>query len=144
MRDLANLDARTIEPQRVLDSALNRAVVPLLFHVDEVDNDKTCKIAQFKLSRDLVGRLKVGIERRLFNGVLTRRLARVYVDGNQRFSLIDDDIPTGFERHMRAEHRIELPLDLDSAQTTPPDRVKWITFLAWLGIIMRMKSCASS
>ena len=78
-------------PQRILQAALDLAVVALLLHVDEVDDDQAGEVAQLQLARDLVGRLEVGVERRLLDRELARRLAGVDVDGDQRLGLVDDD-----------------------------------------------------
>ena len=114
-RDAADLDAGPIEPQRILEARLDRAVVALLLHVDEVDDDEAREVAQLQLAGDLVGRLEVRVERRLLDRELARRLAGVDVDGDERLGLIDDDVAARAQRHVRAEHRVELPLDLDSA-----------------------------
>ena len=57
MRDAADLDAGAVVAQRVLQPALDRAVVALLVHVDEVDDDQAGEIAQPELARDFLGRL---------------------------------------------------------------------------------------
>ena len=57
MRDAADLDARAVVLQRFLQPALDRAVVALLVHVDEVDDDQAGEIAQAQLARDFLGRL---------------------------------------------------------------------------------------
>ena len=96
--------------------AFDRAVVALLLHVDEVDDDEAGKIAQLELARDLVRGLDIGVERRLLDGELARRLARVDVDGDQRLGLVDDEIAARAQRHVRAEHGVELPLDLEAGE----------------------------
>ena len=57
MRDAADLDAGAVVAQRVLQPALDRAVVALLVHVDEVDHDQAGEVAQAELARDFLGRL---------------------------------------------------------------------------------------
>ena len=57
VRDAADLDAGAVVLQRVLEAALDGAVVPVLLHVDEVDDDEAGEIAQAQLAGDLVGRL---------------------------------------------------------------------------------------
>ena len=76
MRDAADLDAGAVVLQRVLQLALDRAVVALLLHVDEVDDDEAGEIAQAKLARDFLGRFEVGLERGVLDVVLARRAAR--------------------------------------------------------------------
>ena len=111
MRDAADLDAGAIVLQRVLDAALDRAVVALLLHVDEVDDDEAGEVAQAELPGDFVRRLEVGAERRVLDIVLAGRAARVDVDGDQRLGLVDDDVAARLQRHLIGEHRVELRLD---------------------------------
>ena len=125
-----------------LQPALDGAVVALLLHVDEVDDDEAGEVAQLELAGDLVGGLEVGLERGLLDGELARRLAGVDVDGDQRFGLVDDEVAARAQRHVRAEHGVELPLDLVAREERLGVLIGW-TFLAWLGMSMRMKSLAS-
>src|SRR5262249_59800174 len=64
MRDVSDLNTRAIVPQAFLQPALDRAVVALLVHVDEVDDDQAGEIAQAQLPGDLLGGFEVGLERR--------------------------------------------------------------------------------
>ena len=111
MRDAADLDARAVVAQRVLHAPLDRAVVALLVHVDEVDDDQPGEVAQPKLPRDFLGRLAVGLERGVLDVVLARRAAGVDVDRDQRLGLVDHDVAAGAQLHGRREHRVELALD---------------------------------
>ena len=45
MTDSADLDARTIVLQRFLQTPFDAAIVALLLHVDEVDDDEAGEIA---------------------------------------------------------------------------------------------------
>ena len=94
-----------------LQLALDRAVVALLVHVDEVDDDQAGEVAQAQLPRDFFGRFEIGLERGVFDVVLARRAAGVDVDRDQRFGLVDDDVAAGAQLHGRREHRVELALD---------------------------------
>ena len=111
MRDAADLDARAVGAQAVLQLALDRAVVALLLHVDEVDDDEAGEVAQPKLARNLLRRFEVGLERRVLDRVLARGAPGVDVDRDQRLGLVDDDVAAGLQRHLRGEHRVELRLD---------------------------------
>ena len=111
MRDAADLDAGAIVLERVLQPALDGAIVPALLHVDKIDDDETGEIAQAQLAGDFVRRLQIGAQRRVLDIVLARRAARVHVDRHQRFGLVDDQIAAGFQRHMIGEHGVELGLD---------------------------------
>src|SRR5690348_6432445 len=79
MRDAADLDAGAILPQTVGQLALDRTVVPLLVHVDEVDHDQTGEIAQAELAGDLFGRFEIGLERGVLDMMLAGGAARVDV-----------------------------------------------------------------
>ena len=111
MRDAADLDARPVVLERVVEPALDRPVVALLLHVDEVDDDQAGEVAQAKLAGDFVRRLEVGLQRGVLDIVLARRTARVDVDGDQRLGRVDDDVAARLQRHLRREHRVELSLD---------------------------------
>jgi hypothetical protein len=44
--DLAHLHAGTVEPQRIAQAVLDLALVALVLHVDEVDDDQAAEVAQ--------------------------------------------------------------------------------------------------
>ena len=111
MRDAADLDAGAVVLERFLHAPLDRAVVAAFVHVDEVDDDQAGEIAQAQLPGDFVGRLAIGLERGVLDVVLARGAARVHVDGDQRFGLVDDDVAAGSQLHDRREHGVELALD---------------------------------
>src|SRR6478752_1940644 len=71
MRDVPDLDACAVVPQAFLQPALDRAIVALLVHIDEIDDDQAGEIAQAQLPGHLLGGLEVGLER----GVLDVMLA---------------------------------------------------------------------
>ena len=112
-RDAADLDAGAVVLQAFVQLLLDGAVVALLLHVDEVDDDEAGKIAQAKLAGDFLGRLEVGPERGVLDVVLAGRAARVDVDRDQRLGRVDDEIAAGFQRHVVREHRVELRLDAE-------------------------------
>ena len=95
MADAADLDAGAVVLQRLLEAALDGAVVALLLHVDEVDDDQAGEVAQPQLAGDLVGGLEVGLERRVLDIVLAGGLARVDVDRDQRLGLVDHHVAAG-------------------------------------------------
>ena len=111
MRNAADLDARPVVLQRVLQTALDGAVVAVLLHVDEIDDDEAGEVAQAQLPRHLVGGLEVGAERGVLDVVLARRAPRVHVDGDERLGLVDDEVAARFQRHGVGEHRVELGFD---------------------------------
>ena len=55
----ANLYARTIRFQAILDPLFNRRVVPAVFHVDKIDHDQASKIAQAQLTCNFFCRFKI-------------------------------------------------------------------------------------
>ena len=111
MRDASDLDARAVLPQAVGEFPLDGAVVALLVHVDEVDDDEAGEIAQAELAGDFLGRLQIGLERGILDVMLAGRSPGVDVDRDQRLGLVDDDVAAGAQLHGRREHRIELALD---------------------------------
>src|ERR1700730_19270359 len=83
MRDPSDLDPRTVLPEAIAELAFHGAVVALLVHVDEIDDDQAREIAQAQLPGDLLGGLEIGLERGVFDMVLARRAPRVDVDGDE-------------------------------------------------------------
>ena len=111
MRDASDLDSGAILPQAVAEFAFHRAVVALLVHVDEVDDDQAGEVAQPQLPGDFLGGLEIGLERGILDVVLAGRAAGIDVDRDQRLGLVDHDVAAGAQLHGRREHRIELALD---------------------------------
>ena len=111
MRDVSDLDARAVVPQAFLQPPFDRAVVALLVHVDEVDDDQPGEIAQTQLPGDLLGGFEIGLERGVLDVVLARGATRIDVDRDQRFRLIEHDIAARTQLHYGREHRIELTFD---------------------------------
>ena len=111
MRDAADLDAGAVVLEAFLQPALDRAVVALLVHVDEVDDDQAGEVAQPELARDFLGRLEIGLERGVLDVVLARGAAGVDVDRDQRLGLVEHDVAAGAQLHDRREHGVELAFD---------------------------------
>ena len=111
MRDVADLDARAVVLERLFQAPLDRAVVALLVHVDEVDDNEPREIAQPQLPRDLLGGFEVGLERGVLDVMLARGAAGVDVDRDQRLGLVEHDVAAGAKLHDRLEHGVELALD---------------------------------
>ena len=88
--------------------------VPALIHVDEVDDDDAAQVAQPNLPHDLLDRIDVGLDDRVFQ---TRRLAHVLagvdVDRYQRFGLVDDDVAAALQPDFRLERLVDLVLDAE-------------------------------
>jgi hypothetical protein len=92
MRDAADLDARAVVLQRILELALDRAVVALLLHVDEVDDDQAGEVAQAQLAGDSSAASRLVWS--AVSSILCSRVERPEFTsiGDQRLGLVDDDV----------------------------------------------------
>src|SRR5260221_12446463 len=90
--DATELDACAVVFHAFLETALDRALVAVLLHVDEIDDDEAGEVAQTELAGDLLRRLEVGAQRRLLDVALLGRASRIDVDRDQRFRRVDDDV----------------------------------------------------
>ena len=111
MRDAADLDAGAVVLEALFEPALDRTVVAVLVHVDEIDDDQAGKVAQPQLAGDFVRRLKIGLERGVLDVMLAGGAAGIDVDGDQRLGLIEHDVAAGAQLHRGREHAVELALD---------------------------------
>ena len=116
MADAADLDARPVVLQRLLQPPFDPAIVALLLHVDEVDDDQAGEVAQAQLPGDFIGGLEIGLEGGVLDIVFARRLAGVDVDRNQRFGLVDHHVAARRQRDGRRKQRIELQFRPDGAK----------------------------
>src|SRR3546814_12568012 len=66
-REAAELHAGAVEPERTLQAVLDLALVLVARHVDEVDHHQAAEVADAHLAGDFLGRLQVGVERRLLD-----------------------------------------------------------------------------
>ena len=57
MTDATHLNTGTIIFQRFLDAPFNRTIVAVFFHVDEVDDDQSGKVAQTQLAANFIAGL---------------------------------------------------------------------------------------
>jgi len=73
--------------------ALDGGVVPVDFHIDEVNHHQPAQIAQTQLARNFFGGFKVGFQRRALDMAFLGGTPGVHVDGNQRLGRVDHDIP---------------------------------------------------
>src|SRR5262249_39128539 len=95
VRDTADLDAGAIVLQAILKPPLDRPVVALFIHIDEIDDDQPSEVAQTQLAGDLLGGFEVGLERRILDVVLPGCAPRIDVDRHQRLGLIEHDVAAG-------------------------------------------------
>lgn len=82
---------------RVVEGIEDLLAVLLLFHIDEIDNDDPADIPKAQLVGDLLHRLQVGLQNRLFEIALPDEPAGVDVNHRQRFSMIDNDVSSRFQ-----------------------------------------------
>ena len=111
MGDVADLDSCPVVLQAFLQLALDRPVVAFFLHVDEVDDNEACKIAQAQLPGNFFCGFQIGLQSGCLDGMFTRRLAGVDVDRHQRFGLVDDQIAAGLQRYLRGYHLLQLAFD---------------------------------
>src|SRR6476659_11287105 len=90
MRNAPDLDSGAVLPQAIAELAFDRAVVALLVHIDEVDDDQARQVAQAELPCDFLGGLEIGLERGILDVMFTGRAPGVDVDRYQRLGLVDD------------------------------------------------------
>ena len=114
--DAADLDARPVVLQRLLQAALDRDLVAVLLHVDEIDHDQTREVAQPQLARDLLGGFKVGAQRGFLDVALAGRPSGIDVDRDQRLGLIDHEIAARTQLRDGRMDRVDLALDLNAVE----------------------------
>ena len=97
--------------QAIAEFAFDRAVVALLVHIDEIDDDQAGEVPQPQLPCDFLGGLKIGLEGGILDVMFAGGAAGIDVDRNQRLGLVDHDVAAGSQLHGRRKHRVELTLD---------------------------------
>ncbi|MCG3170314.1 MAG: hypothetical protein CALGDGBN_01853 [Pseudomonadales bacterium] len=111
-RDLADLHARAVRPQRIAQPVLHLALAARAAHVDEVDHDQAAHVAQAQLACHLVGSLQVGLQRGFLDVLALGRARGVDVDRHQRLGGVDHDRAARRELHLALVRRLDLALDL--------------------------------
>ena len=71
MADRADLDAGTVIAHCLFHPPLNRVLVAVFFHIDEIDDNQARQITQPQLACQFIGRLKVGFQRGFLDVALT-------------------------------------------------------------------------
>ncbi len=94
--------------QVALQGAHHLALVLLLLHVDEVDDDDPAQVAEPQLAADGLYRLEVGLEDGLFQVVVPHETAGVDVDGGHRLGLVDDQVATRLQLHPPCQRLLDL------------------------------------
>jgi hypothetical protein len=114
--DLAGLDAGAVVAQGVAQAVLDLALVLGRLHVDEVDHDQAAKVAQAQLAGDFVGGFAVGAEGGFLDVAALGGAARVDVDRDQRFGVVDDDGAAGGQGDLARVGGLDLVLDLETRE----------------------------
>ncbi len=115
-RDAAQLDARAVVLERVLQAVLDLALVLGGGHVDEVDHHQAAEVAQAQLAGDFLGRFQVGLERGLLDVAALGGARGVHVDGGQRFGLVDHDRTAGGQADIALIRSLDLRFDLEAVE----------------------------
>ncbi len=114
--DPAELNARAIRFDGFLEPFFDGALITRFIHIDEIDDDQTREVAKTKLQSDFAGSFQVCFKGGFLDIALARRPARVYVDCDKRFGLIDDDVAARFQLDDRAVHRLQQTFHLVSVE----------------------------
>ena len=106
-----HLNARPIAFQRFFHFALDRPIVTIFIHVDEIDNQQASQITQPRLAGHFHSRLEVGVQGGFLNRLLAGRFARVHINRDQRFGWIDNQIAARWQNHGWVKHRGQFIFD---------------------------------
>src|SRR2546430_16078454 len=112
----------TAEP--LLNQIENRLLVSPTLHIDEVAYDQTTDVAQPKLARDFICRLEVGLQNCSFHIASPFIAAGIHINGYQRFSLINHDIPATVEPDLPVKCVVDLFLHTVSLENRRSTAVK--------------------
>src|SRR5258706_4622903 len=115
-RNLAHLHPRAVVTQRFAQAVLHLALVALVLHVDEIDDDQAAQVAQPQLAGNLVSGLGVGVVRGLLDVVPFCSARRVDVDRNERLGMVDHHRAAGRERYLARVRGLDLMLDLEARE----------------------------
>ena len=89
-------------------------------HVDEVDDDDAADVAQAHLARDLLGRLDVRLDNRVFEVAPAGELSGVHVDDGQRLGRLDHDRSARRQVDLRLHQLLQLFVDLVVVEERAP------------------------
>ena len=125
MADGPDLDTGAVIAHGILQTPFHSLLIAVFLHIDEIDHDQARQVTKAKLARQFLGRLKIGLQGRFLDVALARRPARVDVDGDKRLGLVDHQIATRFQGHLRTVDGVHLLLDLIALE----DRLLVFVFL---------------
>ena len=115
-RDAAQLHARTVVLERVLQAVLDLALVLAAGHVDEVDDHQAAQVAQAQLAGHFLGRFQVGLERGVLDVAALGGARRVHVHRGQRLGLVNHDRAARRQAHVALVDRLDLRFDLEAVE----------------------------
>src|SRR5215469_2624036 len=110
-----NFRRRAVGFEGVFERGHHFVAIAALFHVDEVDDDDAAQIAQANLADDFFHGFDVGADDGVFEaiGTAANEFAGVYVDGHERFGVVDDDVAAGLEPDFRAQAFVDFLLNAE-------------------------------
>ncbi len=115
-RDAAQLHARTVVLERVLQAVLDFTLVLVGGHVDEIDDHQAAQVAQAQLAGHFLGRFQVGLEGGVLDVAALGGARGVDVDGGQRLGLVDHDRATGGQADVAFICAFDLRFDLEAVE----------------------------
>ena len=115
-RDLAHLDPGTVESQRITKQVFHFALVALVLHIDEVDDDQAAEVTEAQLACGFFRRFAVGAEGRLFDVMTFGGTRGVHIHRHQRLGMVDYDCAAGGQRDLPREGGLDLMLDLEARE----------------------------
>ena len=118
-RELVHRGAGVVVRQALLERAQHLALVLVVGHVDEVDDDDAAQIAQPQLARHRLRRLEVGAVHRFFQVALAQERTGVHVHRGHGLGLVDDQVAAGLERHLLLHRAQDLVLDAVQVEDGP-------------------------
>ena len=114
--DAADLHARAIVLERVLQLVLDVALVLGRRHVDEVDHHQPAQVAQAQLARHFLSGFEVGVERGFLDVAALGGAGRVDVDSGQCLGLVDHQRAAGGQADGALVGVLDLRLDLEAVE----------------------------
>src|SRR5439155_1072806 len=93
-----------------LHQVVNHLLVLAALHVDEIADDQATDITQSKLTRDFICRLQVRLQNCFLDIAPTFVAARIHINGDERFGLIDHNIAAALQPDLPMKSVIDLLL----------------------------------
>src|ERR1700733_12503520 len=107
--ELQHLRRRAVMAKFLFQSLHHALPVAALIHIDEVDDDNAAQIAQPNLPHNLLDRVHVGFDDRIFKArSLADVLTGIDVDCHQRLGLVDHNVAAALQPDFRLERLVHL------------------------------------